>query len=116
MALRVLIECPRWLLGDAGRLSGVDLVVTDELVLVDAPLALEDPDVAGLLKNLRPAPNGSDVDVAVGGKPRLGDGDPRGLPGVGDEDVPEGSRAGLETTILEDTVGQPSIGLDSGRS
>ena len=97
-------------------MSGVHLVVSNQLVLMDAALPLKDLDVAGLLEDLRPAPDGADVNAYVRGQPCLGDGDARALPGVGNEDVPEGAGARFEGVIPEDAVRQSGVGLNGSSS
>ena len=96
--------------------------ITDELVVMDTPIALNDLDVAQLFERLGPAPDAPDGSVAVSGQTRLGDVETWPSPVIGDKNQPEAVWAGFEGWPgwifgAEDTVGNFGVGfnLPAGR-
>ena len=80
-------------------MSGGDLVVGYQFVLMDTARSLVDLDVASFLKGFGPTPDGPDMNVAVLSQASLRDGNPGRLPGIGNQDVPEGARAYFERLV-----------------
>ena len=91
--------------------------ITDEFVVVDAAIALNDLDVAELFEDLGPAPDAANRGVAVSSQTRLGDVETWPSPTIGDKNQPEPVRAGFERWPrwifgAQDTVGNFGVGLN----
>ena len=91
--------------------------ITNELVVMDTAIALNDFEVAKFLQRLCPAPDAANGSVAISGEPRLGDVEAGASPAVGDEDQPEPVWTGFEGWTVgvfpaKDMVGKLGVGLN----